>query len=173
MKRVIVEADSQLDDLIARAEAGDEVVITRAGEPVATISVAVDAIGTAVAQLTDLAQRVEATKSLIVSAAKKTEWTDAERQAFYADVRVIQASAAKTLRPDPRLVDINTLRRDDETVARLLPGSVRFPSHAAATEEERAARITANAEAAAREAFLGPDAAHSQDFLYDDYGLPA
>lgn len=41
------------------------------------------------------------------------------------------------------------------------------------TPEQRRAVIEDIAERASAKAIYGPDAARSQDFLYDDYGLPA
>lgn len=143
MARIEVEADAELSALIDRIEAGETVVITRAGKPAVRLA---------------------------VEAAAVPGMAEPEQQAFEV---ATQAATARTRWRDPRLVDPATLTRDDAKIARLLPNAEHHQSRAAATEEERFARIAAIAAAASREAFLGPDAARSQDFLYDDYGLPA
>jgi prevent-host-death family protein len=58
------------------------------------------------------------------------------------------------------------LTRHGQPAARIVPVTAR-PDAAA-----KAARIDAIVAAAAGKALPGPDAAHSQDFLYDDAGLP-
>lgn len=85
MRISVTDAKGQLTDLVRRAEAGDEVILTRHGQPAA------------------------------------------------------------------RIVPIRTV--PDRAVRRAL--------------------IEAAQAAAARKALPGPDAAHSQDFLYDDDGVPA
>lgn len=153
MARFEVEADSRLEELIARIEAGDEVVVTRPGKPALRLT-------------------VEAAEITPVEA-PGLGLSEPEQPAFEVELTAIPAATAKQPWRDPRLVDPATLTRDDERVARLLPNAERRQSRAAATEDERGARIAAIAAAASREARLGPDAARSQDFLYDDYGLPA
>lgn len=142
MARFEVETNAELEALIERLEAGDEVIITRAGKPAVRLVIEPDVRGMA----------------------------EPEQRAFEL---APQASTAERRWRDPRKVDPDTLTRDDAKVARLLPNAELRPSRAAATDEERYAQIAAIAAAASREAFLGPDAARSQDFLYDDDGLPA
>lgn len=144
MARFAVESDPDLEALIDRIAAGDEVIIVRKGQPAVRL-------------------RIEAATSEVAPGMSEPE------QRAYATM----PPAGEKRWYDPRKVHPSTLTRDDAKVARLLPNAELRPSRAAATDEERYAQIAAIAAAASREAFLGPDAARSQDFLYDDDGLPA
>lgn len=150
MARFEVETNAELEALIDRLEAGDEVIIKRAGKPAIRLMIEPD--------FTDETWR------------RGRGMAEPEQRAF--DLATPPAATEKRWY-DPRKVDPNTLTRDDAKVARLLPNAELRASRAAATDEERYAHIAAIAAAASREAFLGPDAARSQDFLYDDDGLPA
>jgi antitoxin (DNA-binding transcriptional repressor) of toxin-antitoxin stability system len=146
MARFEVEADPDLEALIDRIATGDEVVVVREGRP--------------------------AVRLMIEAAASETAPGLAEPEQRAYEVATMPPTGERRWY-DPRKVDPNTLTRDDAKVACLLPNAELRPSRAAATDEERYAQIAAIAAAASREAFLGPDAARSQDFLYDDDGLPA
>lgn len=72
MKVTVTDAKAQLTDLVRRAEAGEEIVLTRHGHPVVRLA--------PVAQLADRARRHELLEALRkAGAAKATKGTTAAR----------------------------------------------------------------------------------------------
>jgi len=60
------------------------------------------------------------------------------------------------------------LTREGKKIARLLP----ITQEETPAQERRRALIERLQQSVASKAIAGPDAAHSQDFLYDEHGLP-
>jgi len=58
-------------------------------------------------------------------------------------------------------------------IARLMPLPTRKSIYAPSTRESKMALMDRIRKAGSRKALAGPDGARSQDFLYDDAGLPA
>jgi len=65
------------------------------------------------------------------------------------------------------------LTRNGCHVARLMPLTSSNPTNEPPPYESKMALMDRIRKAGARKALSGPDGAHSQDFLYDESGLPA
>lgn len=178
MARFEVETNAELEALIDRLEAGDEVVVARKGKPAVRLMIEPAAPGMAEPeqrafevddQISEALTRDDAAVARLLPSAElrpsRAAATDEER---LAQIKAIARAASQEARPWP-MPDVSELL---EAVSHAAATKAATPVWTNATREQFYAEIRAIQDLAAKTLTSGPDAAHSQDFLYDEHGLP-
>lgn len=182
MARFEVQADPDLEALIDRIAAGDEVVVVRAGKPAVRLEIEPAAVSEAAPGMAEPEQQAfeadhpsvaltrddAAVARLLPSAERYPSRAATTEEERFAQIKAIAHAASQEARPWP-MPDVSELL---EAVSRAAATKASTPVWTKATREEFYAEIRAIQDLAAKTLTPGPDAAHSQDFLYDELGLP-